>query len=156
MKKVVLLFLLSLGIFNGIGYASTVLANCPDITPWIKFGVTFHRPKLDCKEGFGFCLDVTWGIDGGGYSAEKICPVQGYINEKNQLIIRVTETDLARYENGSTLPHFKGKASVTIEDPYTLSKDLSYKLGSQVPITIKPGTYPITYAEKAYVITIQL
>lgn len=156
MKKFIKLIVMSFGIILFAGSASATIVNSPLTEIWVKFGLTFHRPKLDCKEGFGFCLDVTWGIDGGGYSGDRVCPVKGHISDKNQLIIQVNESDLAAYEGGSTLPQFKGKDNITLLDPYTLSKELAQKLGVQSPVIIKPGVYPVTYSDKVYTVTIQL
>lgn len=101
-------------------------------------------------------MDVTWGIDGMGALSENICPVRGFINDQNQLVIEIREDDLAKYEKGSTLPYFKGRSSITLEDPYTLSKDVARQLGTSSIITIKAGTYPVTCSDKVYTVIFQL
>ena len=134
-------------------------ANCPTSAGmefWIKFGFTFHRPKLDCKQGFGLCMDVSWGWDGMRTASEIICPVRGRINDQNQLVVEIGEDDLAKYENGSTLPFFSGHESITLEDPFTFSKEVSRQLGLSAPLTIKTGTYPVSYADGKYTVIFQL
>ena len=139
--------------FSGSVFAESVPSTSPDVTFWIKFSVTFHRPKLDCKQGFGLCFDVEWGLDGSAGTPLKACPVKGCLTDNNKFLVQVNEEDLARYENGSTLSYFKGKNTITLEDPYTFSPEVSKKLGSPMPITIKPGVYPVSYSNRAYTIT---
>ena len=133
------------------------LACSPNAGIWVKFQFTFHRPKLDCLKGFGLCLDITSGFDGSGkISAEKACPVRALITENKQLIVEITEEDLSIYEGGSTIPYFRGKTSITLEDPYTLSAETTRALGFQSPVTIKAGTYPLKYEHRVYTVIFQL
>jgi hypothetical protein len=132
--------------------------NTPSPLPtgvWIKLNIIFHKPKNDCKTGFGICTDLTWGIEGPSTSGQ-YCTVQAQINGQNQLILQVTEEALENYENGSSLPNFRNRNSIPLEEPYTLSMAASRALGSPTPVTIRPGTYPLTYSNHTYTVTIQL
>lgn len=158
MKKFFLLTMTSLIICSGISSA-TELRSCIPSPPgfWIKFDFSFHRPKKNCESGFGVCLDVTYGIDGSvGKVDQNLCPVRGQLNERNQLVVEVTEDALTKYERGSTLPYFKGKTSITISDPYTLSPGTCRALGAGAPLTIKPGIYPVIFEKGTYTVTFQL
>lgn len=116
----------------------------PSFSVWVKFIITFHRPKTQCKTGFGICFDIEFGTDKPAGSGPGYCPVQARISDSQQLELMVSEADLQKYENGSTLPYFK-KGSVTFEDPYTFSEPVARLLGVAGPVTIKPGTYRVAY-----------
>jgi hypothetical protein len=154
MKKLVLFTVLSVFLATSDGFSISLASSCPEF--WVKFGFTFHRPKLDCKQGFGLCMDVSWGIDGMGAPSENVCPVRGFINDQNQLVVEIREDELAKYEKGSTLPYFKGRSHITLEDPYTLSKDVARQLGTSSFVTIKAGTYPVTFSDQLYTVIFQL
>ncbi len=158
MKKLILFSLVSLMLFAGaiVSKASVPACTAP-CGVWIKFELCFHRPKLLCKSGFGICMDVTAGIDNSGSSADKaMCPVKAMINDRNQLILEVTAEALANYEYGAALPNFKDKTAITLEEPYTLSPGTCKALGSLSPITIKAGTYPVSFANGIYTVVFQL
>ena len=124
---------------------------------WVKFTFNFHRPKTGCEGGFGICFDVTFGVEAPiGRNDQNLCPVRGKLNDRNQLIVEITEKDLAGYENGSTLTYFKDKTSISILDPYTLSPATCKALGSATPLTIKPGNYPVSFADGVYSVVFQL
>ncbi|MEI7662363.1 MAG: hypothetical protein WCK34_09205 [Bacteroidota bacterium] len=158
MKKII--FILVMGVMMLIGNANAAGWASPVPSPpgfWVKFEVSFFRPKTDCKSGFGVCTDVTMGIDKTAGSAEQnLCPVRGQLNERNQLVVEVSEEALSNYMMGVTLPYFKGKTSITILDPYTLSPATCKALGSAVPLTIKPGSYPVSFTSGVYTVVFQL
>jgi len=116
----------------------------PCFSVWIKLIITFHRPKTQCKTGFGICFDVEFGTDKPVGSGSNYCPAQARISEAGQFELMVSEADLQKYENGSTLPYFK-KGSLTFEDPYTFSETVTRLLGVAGTVTIKPGTYKVVY-----------
>ncbi|MEI6681036.1 MAG: hypothetical protein WCO44_00335 [Bacteroidota bacterium] len=158
MKKLVLFSLVSLMLVADAiqSRASVVVCTAP-CGIWIKFELCFHRPKLLCKSGFGICMDVTAGIDNPGPVADKaMCPVKAMINDRNQLVLEVTAEALANYEYGAALPNFKDKTAITLEEPYTLSPGTSKALGSLSPVTIKAGTYPVSFANGIYTVVFQL
>lgn len=125
----------------------------PSFAVWIKLIITFHRPKTQCKTGFGICFDVELGTDKLVGSGSNFCPAQARISEAGQLELMVSESDLQKYENGSTLPYFK-KGSVTFEDSYTFSETVTRLLGVAGPVTIKPGSYRVVYDASAGTYTI--
>ena len=158
MKTLLSLFVISMMLFtenaNAAGFESAV--PLPP-GPWIRIELIFHRPSTDCKTGFGFCFDITAGIERPVAGNDQTrCPVKAQLNERNQLIVEITADALASYENGSTLPYFKDKGSITIQDPYTLSPAACRALGSATPIMIKPGNYPVSFASGVYTVILQL
>lgn len=164
MKKQIVLTLVSVLLLSGASFA-TEMQSCTGESPvavkapvgvWVKVTVIFHRPKLDCLKGFGFCFNVNWGIEGGGsVNDERGCPVTMRL-ESNQLTMQVTEKELSIYEGGTTLPYFEGKTSITLEDPAELPPGITRELGSSTPIVIKPGTYPVSYQNGIYTVIIHL
>jgi hypothetical protein len=158
MKKIILLSMLAMMLFSGNSFATEMNSKAvagPGV--WFKLLINFHRPKMDCERGFGICFVFSWGIEEpDGYSEKNLCLAKGQINDRNQLIIEVSEASLASYENGSTLPYFKDKASISILDPYTFTDATCKALGSFAPKTIKPGNYPVSYQNGVYTIVFQL
>ncbi len=123
---------------------------------WVRFDFIFHKPKTNCQTGFGICVMSSWGIESNTATNPAACAGRAQINGQNQLIIEVTDDALANYEGGNTLPNFRNRNSITLEDPYTLSLAASRSLGSNTIVTIPAGTYPLAYANHTYTITIQL
>ena len=152
-----LLSILSLMILSQISFASEMKpVTCAPTGIWIKLLINFHRARTNCQSGFGLCFVVTWGVEEPeGFSAKNLCPVKGQLKEQN-LFIEVNEADLTTYENGSTLSYLRDKTSISILDPYTLTDATSRALGSNTPITIKPGTYPVSFQNGIYTIVFQL
>ncbi len=158
MKKMMLFVMLGL-----IFFSETLTANelrpcmSPPTGVWIKLLINLHRPKLNCESGFGVCFLVTWGIENaGGTSENKLCPVKGQLNERNQLIIEIDEEAIARYEGGAALRYFKDKTSISIPDPYPIPDATCRALGANTPLTVKPGTYPVSFQNGVYTIIFQL
>ncbi len=158
MKKFMLLTVLGMLFVSQTSFATGIKScTASPAGVWVKFLLNFHRPKMDCKSGFGLCLLVTAGIEVSGESSEQnLCVVRGQLNERNQLIIQVEEEALNKYEGGAALPFFNGKTSISILDPYTLPDASCRALGSSVPLTIKPGNYPVSYENGVYEVVFQL
>jgi hypothetical protein len=158
MKKLVLLPMMIVFLLTGNAEATELISPMPSPTGfWIKVTINFHRPKKDCLSGFGICGDLSWGLeDSFPQSAQELCPVKALLNDKNQLILEIQEVALSSYNNGSTMTYFKDKTSITIPDPYTLSPGTCKALGSKTPLTVKPGDYPVSFANGAYSVVIQL
>lgn len=159
MKKILLLSMLGI-MFISESLFAVEMKSCPNPPTgvWIKIMVNLHRPKLDCERGFGICFAVSWGLEERPIlgSEQNLCSMRGQINELNQLVLEVDETVLSKYEGGAALPYFKDKTSISILDPYTLPEATSRALGSSVPVTIKPGNYPVTFANGVYRVVFQL
>ena len=159
MKKFILFGMLVMILFSGIADATELkpITSSPEGV-WVKISLCFHRPKLQCKSGFGVCLDITFGYDPDAIikNNQNLCPVKAQLNERNQLIVEVTSEALAGYENASILPYFKDKSSITILDPYTLSAPTCKALGSTTPLTINPGNYRVSFSNGVYTVTFQL
>jgi hypothetical protein len=157
MKKIFVLAMLGLVVIMDSSFAAEVkpIPTAPTAV-WIKLQIIFHRPKLNCESGFGVCFLVSAGLDGSGSSgAGNSCSVRGQLNDKNQLVIEVEESVLARYEGGALLRNFKDKTSVAIPDPYVLPDATCRALGSNSSLTIKPGNYPVTFQNGVYSLVIQ-
>ena len=159
MKKIIttciLSILMSAGAMQAGKYNSVNVTPGPNpsVSVWIKFIITFHRPKTLCQTGFGICFDIELGTDKAAGSGSTLCPVQGRIIGNGSFELMVSEEDLLRYENGFALPYFK-KGSVTFEDPYTFSEPVTKQLGAS-KITINPGTYTVVFdaISRTYTIT---
>jgi hypothetical protein len=165
MKKLIVFSLMGMFLYSAgltAGHFSTLTKTDPSVVSappagvWVKLTLIFHRPKTDCKTGFGICVDFSWGIDGGLGGNEQACPVRMMINSQNQLILEVTESDLTKYENAGTLPYFKNKTSITLEDPVSLTPAMCKKLGTDYPVNIKAGSYPVTFKDNIYTVVFQL
>lgn len=157
MKKIMLLSLIGMILFSETTVAAVTgaFANPGPGGFWIKITLNFHRPKTDCLTGFGICLDISAGVD-LVMPSKGTCPVQMRINDQNQIQIQVTEDNLRLYDNGSALPYFKDKAGLLFEDPYTFSQGTCKELGSTTPVVIRPGRYPVTFANGIYTVTIPM
>jgi hypothetical protein len=156
MKKIALLSLMFVTLFAGTTFATEMKSANPAIEGvWVKFIVIFHKPKTDCKSGFGICAFCEVGIEKAGSNGQ-FCQAKARINGSNQLVLEVTESALLSYENGGTLNYFKDKSNITLDENYTLSPGACKALGTSEVLTIKSGTYPVTYSQGAYTVTIQL
>ncbi|HNY04120.1 MAG TPA: hypothetical protein PKG48_16110 [Bacteroidales bacterium] len=125
---------------------------------WIKFELNLHRPKLGCERGFGLCLIVTTGFNTDNLVSKEsgLLPVRGRVNERNQLVVEISEEALTKYERGSSLPFFRNRNSITIQDPYEVPEPVCRSLGISFPRFVKPGTCPVTYQNGVYTVTFQL
>lgn len=157
MKKIFVLAMLGLlGIMDSSIAAEVKPIPTAPTAVWIKLQIIFHRPKFNCESGFGVCFLVSAGFDGSGSpGAGNSCSARGQLNEKNQLIVEVEESVLARYEGGALLRNFKDKTSVTIPDPYVLPETTCRALGSNSPLTIKAGNYPVSFQNGVYSLVFQ-
>ncbi len=157
MKKFMLLSLLGIMLFAEMSFAGEVKSiTPPQDRVWISLKFIFHRPRFDCMRGFGICLIVSGGIEDQNIFPEKPkCIARGQVNLKNQLMIEVKATDLAKYDGGSTLPFFQEKQTLSILDPYTLPDETCKVLGLAQPFTIKPGNYPVSFDNGTYTIVFQ-
>ena len=158
MKKIFALSLLSVMLISELVFA-TGMNPRPDVTPggvWVKFLFNLHRPKFNCERAFGICLLVTVGIENTTSYEKNLCPVNGQLNERNQLILQVSEEALMKYEQGTSLPYFKDKTMINIIDPYTLPESACKALGAASQLTIKPGSYPVSFENGFYIVVFQL
>jgi len=105
-------------------------------------------------EPFGFCkfsVSVKWENRPAGGNLIK---GNAYLNESNQLVITLNENDLKAVRNGVFYNYLKDRHSVSIDDPYTLSPEVSRALESKYPIVIKPGDYPVIHENNEFRIVI--
>lgn len=160
MKKLIFACLMGILMMAGTVKAGSIIpakmnsSPVPVYSVWVKFIITFHRPKLDCQHGFGICFSVEFGNDKPSGMGNTGCITEARVNPANQLELKVTEDDLQNYESGFAIPYFKS-GTVTLEDPYTFPEALSKKLGCVKALTLPAGTYPVLYnaPAKTYTIT---
>ena len=155
MKNLVIFFLAF--IFTSDGLFANVIENTtplPDVV--ITITINLHSKKSNCESGFGFCsikFSVSWqdekSVSGGG-----LLPGQISFNANNQLIFKIAEADLQKYENGGSLKYFKDKQTVYVDDNYELTQDISGGLGATKPLIIKQGVYKVKYDGTAFTIII--
>lgn len=155
MKNLVIFFLAF--IFNSDGLFANVVEKTtpmPDIV--ITITINLHSKKTNCESGFGLCkvsLSISWqnekSVSNGG-----AIPGQISLNSNNQLIFKIAETDLQKYENGGSLKYFKDKQTVYVDDNYELTQDISGSLGATKPLIIKQGEYQVKYDGTAYTLII--
>jgi len=163
MKKIITICLLSILMLSGnvqAGNYNKVNVNpgfAASTSVWIKIILNFHRPKLDCLRGFGICLDFEVGYDKPAGLGSEGCPVLARINPEGKLELKISGSDLLKYEKGSSLPYFK-QESITIEDAYTFSQPVARQLVTDRQLTVKPGTYPVTFdpSSQTYTVTFSL
>ncbi|MCX6280496.1 MAG: hypothetical protein NTU51_00860 [Bacteroidetes bacterium] len=160
MKKIITLCILSMlmsaasiqaGKYNTVNMNTSPSAS---YSVWVKIILNFHRPKMQCKSGFGICIDFEFGTDKAtGYGAA-LCPAQARINSAGQLELKVAESDLQKYENGFALPYFQ-KGSLFFEEPYTFSDPVTKLLGASHQLTIGAGSYAVVFdaATRTYTVT---
>jgi hypothetical protein len=158
MKKMLLLSLMGLFLFSGsLMAAGSYSAPAKAPGPWINIKIIFHKRSTECQYGFGLCVMLSAGWGEKTLSTEKpACGARISLNEKNQLILEVKEDELLTYERGGTLPYFKGKEFITLEESYLLPADISRSLGASSPLQIKPGIYPVKFLDGIYTVVIQL
>ncbi len=161
MKKIITICVVSILMLTGAAKATQLnpinLNPSPSasLSVWVKIILTFHRPKLDCKSGFGICVDIEVGMDKATGSGANLCPAQARLNAAGQFELRVTEEDLQKYENGFALPYFS-RGSITLEDSYTFSDPVTRQLGTDREITVKPGSYKVVYDALTHTYTVAL
>ena len=158
MKKIFVSAMIGLLLLNGTTFGGEP-APVPVATPGLNFvfKVIFKRPKTDCQSGFGICLitSIYWGENQTGGAGDYV-PADITLNERNQLIVKVKAESLTKYDGGSALPYFRDKSSITIPDPYPLPEETCKALKAKPPLTIKPGSYPVTFDDGIYTVIFQL
>ena len=121
----------------------------------ITIKLNLHSKKQDCNAGFGFCkISVNISFDDKVNFGGETVVGKAFINAQNQLVIKLNETDLNNYENGSVLKYFNGKNSVYVDANYELTSDVCTALGSPRPIFIKEGTYHLSIDQGIYTLEI--
>jgi hypothetical protein len=155
MKKLV--FLLIVGIFS----MNLVFANAesglmnprPDVVITIKLNL--HSKKMDCNAGFGFCkITINITFEDNIKPESEMITGKTFMNGQNQLVIKLNEEDLKNYDNGSVFKYFDGKSSIYVDADYEVTRQVYTALGLQKPVTIKAGTYPLSYDQGIYTIVV--
>jgi hypothetical protein len=156
MKKLILLFII--GLFSDqvlLANFTTSALTKPDVVITIKLNL--HSKKLECLTGFGFCkISINITIEDKMPANEETVTGKAFVNSRNQLIIKIDESNLRNYDNGAALKYFAGKKFVNVDASYELTNDLCKALGYPSSIVIKEGNYPVDFDQGVYTITINL
>jgi hypothetical protein len=158
MKRYFLCAMIALVFFSSaVPAAEPIPVTPPEPGLNFVFKIIFKRPKMNCERGFGICLltSVYWG-EYSNLNEPECCLASVSLNERNELSISVRESSITKYDGGSAIAYFKDKTSITIPDPYPLPEEALRALGTKVPLTIKPGTYPLVYEDGIYTVVLQL
>ena len=145
MKKLVLLILV-LGLFSSSLFAGQMVSfsKSPDIV--ISIRINLHSRNSNCVSGFGFCkLQFTYGIENHPAGPSGDLSAQVFLNSSGQLVVKIADSDLLKYEGGKSMVYFKDKNSVILKEDYELGSDLDKALGATAPLVIRAGEYKLTY-----------
>ncbi len=155
MKNLVIIFLAFMFTSDGL-FANAIEKASPMPNLIITINIDLHSKKSNCQSGFGFCkitFSASWQTEKSG-SNGGVIPGQISFDANNQLILKITEADLQKYENGGSLKYFQGKQTIYIDDNYELSQDIISSLGATKPLVIKQGEYMVKYDGTAYTLII--
>ncbi|MGI6341832.1 MAG: hypothetical protein ACOXZ9_02485 [Bacteroidales bacterium] len=78
-----------------------------------------------------------------------------YNSDNNTLVIGISRNEIQTI-NASKLQYFEGKNSITLEENFTVPAELAQQFGFAKTVTIRQGTYNLSYTNGIYYITIVL
>ena len=140
MKRITLFLVLA--IFS-IGFASA--------GPVINIGIHIGRRNVPDCPGFGFCR-ATVSLKESGMLSSSTLQVD---DTKKALVIGISEKDILENQ-ADKLEYFKGKRSVLFEEDVIFPEEINQKSGSKNSLIIRKGTYPISFSDGVYYLTIPL
>src|SRR6185312_11024868 len=111
----------------------------------IKVTIEFGR-GTDCHLGFGICSITVGAI---ARHTMSLSP------DGTTLTIGVDASQL-KHDQPKILQYLDGKKSVTIEEDWESSAEITRALKSSHPIIIHRGTYPVTSSGGIYTITVKV
>jgi hypothetical protein len=120
----------------------------------IHFIIDLHTPRSHCTQYLGVCklsVCIEFNFEDGSLGAGEI-PCEINFGRNNELIIQLLENNIAKFDPG-LLKFLAGKTTVTIDDTYDITEDISKGLQPQGRVVIRPGTYPFTYVNGVYTFT---
>ncbi|MDP4282203.1 MAG: hypothetical protein Q8867_08655 [Bacteroidota bacterium] len=156
MKKVFILIII-LGCFSG--WLKAAPANLPSPNPAfnVQLTINLHSKKSECQTGFGFCnisIVITYELDKSVSGNPPEVKAEAMLGKGGELILKFKETDLMKYDHGTSMTYFKGKKSVPVDASYTVSEEVKKALGSPQPLVIRPGEYKVEFDGSSYSIII--
>lgn len=114
--------------------------------------ITIGKKSSGNCSGFGFC-----SMSGAGNSSPKdgMRSTFLYNSDNNTLVIGISRNEIQTI-NASKLQYFEGKNSITLEENFTVPAELAQQFGFAKTVTIRRGTYNLSYTNGIYYITIVL
>lgn len=156
MKKIIpLFFAMAIGC-QGLMAMEPVVTPAPSAKGF-SFKIDFHTPRSQCTKFLGicsisFCLTLNFE-EGEIHSGEVPCMIT--LNQRNDLIIQLSEEQISRYDP-DFLKFISGKSTLTFDDTYDISAEISKGIQSQRKVVIRPGDYPLSYQSGTYTLIIPL
>lgn len=146
----------ALFIVQGLFATEPVTTPGPSSMAW-EFKINWHTPRSNCTRLLGicsisFCVTINFAEDSPG-SEEVPCTIM--LNRDNEMVIRLSESNLSKYDP-ELLKYFTGKSTVTFDDTYDITEEISKATQPQGRVIIRPGTYPLLYQNGVYTITFPL
>ena len=109
--------------------------------------IEYGRWSKGCR-GFGVCKIII--VEDAVNS-----PVLEYQNKVNGSLTLEIPVDYLKSERPDKLSYFTNQSQFVMEESYTIPADVSAKLGSKQTLTIKAGTYPMTFKNNVYTIVFE-
>lgn len=156
MKKIMVLFFTGMVVCQGLMATEPVSTSTPP-TMGFEFKIDLHTPKSECTRYLGICklsLCITVNFDEGSLGSGEV-PCLISINHSNELVIQLSETNITRYDP-ALLKFFAGKTTVTFDDTYDITDEVSKGMQPQGRVVIRPGTYKLVHQDGSYSLIIPL
>src|ERR1035437_3728036 len=118
MKKYILPILI-LGLCSNLVFAAGMnnFSMSPDMVVIVR--INLHSKSSNCETGFGFCRwSIHFGHDEQNPQTGTDLAASIYLNSSNQLVLKISDSDLQQYEGGKSLPYFHGRNSITVNEAY--------------------------------------
>ncbi|NQV02274.1 MAG: hypothetical protein HQ542_06495 [Bacteroidia bacterium] len=122
-----------------------------------EFKIDFHTSRSQCTKYLGICkisFCVTVNFEEGALGSGEV-PCNITINRNNELIIQLSESSISKYDP-ALLKYFAGKTSVTFDETYDITEEISKGFQPQGNVIIRPGTYQLAYENGMYTLIIPL
>ncbi|MFH1159450.1 MAG: hypothetical protein V1733_00685 [bacterium] len=153
MKKLVTLLFLIIVASQGLLATEPVTTSNPSLKGF-EFIIDLHTPKSHCTKYLGICkisICLTFNFEDGSLGSGEI-PCNITLGRNNELIIQLTESNISRFDP-ALLKFLAGKTTVTFDDTYDITEEISKGLQPQGRVIIRPGTYGFTYQDGVYTFT---
>jgi hypothetical protein len=113
----------------------------------VHIEITIGRRSKDCR-GYSLCSART-------VEDAVNAPLIGYQNMDGNLLTLEIPADYIKTTQPEKLNYFTNQSQFVMEESYTLPTEVSAKLGSKQSLTIKAGSYPMTFKNNVYTIVIE-
>ncbi|MFC2101949.1 hypothetical protein ACFLS7_03050 [Bacteroidota bacterium] len=122
-----------------------------------EFKIDFHTPRSHCTKYLGICkisFCATINFEDGPLGSGEI-PCSITISNSDELIIQLSETNIMKYDP-ALLKFFAGKTSVTFDDTYDITDEISKGMQPRGDVIVRPGTYKLDNQNGVYTLAIPL